>query len=153
MITSLLISSQASAWKLYDTEHDDLYLSGGAYTHYSDSENYRGAPVLVSLEVYKPNDHFYGLALFNNSYSQFSQYVYYGKMFRFDNVYPGLHAKVSAGFIHGYKDEYEDNLFLNKQLGVAPAIVPGIGYHQNRWTFDLFALANKGVLLGIGYKL
>lgn len=152
LLTNLLIPSQAAAWKLYDTDKDGLYLFGGSYTHYKNKDAYTGAAYLVSLEVIKPNDHLYGLALFNNSYDQFSQYLYYGKIFRFDNTLPGLRAKLTAGLIHGYKGEYKDNLLLNEELGVAPVIVPGIGYHKNQWGVDLVLLGNRGVLLGLGYE-
>lgn len=152
IIIGLLISSHAAAWQLYDADQDGLYLWGATYTHFSDSDDYKGANILVGLEVEKPNHHLYGLALFNNSYSQFSQYLFYGKVFEFDDTYPGLHAKITAGIIHGYRGKFEDNLILNKELGVAPVIVPGVGYQRERWGADLFLLANQGVLLALGYK-
>jgi len=151
MVLILLVSSHLMAWKLYD-DNDTLYLWGGSYTHFKDDADYEGSPILASLEIKKPNNQLYGLALFNNSYGQFSQYLYLGKEYKFDDIYNGLRAKVSAGLIHGYKDEAEDNLFLNEELGVAPAIVPGIGYQRKRWGIDLYLLADKAILLGIGYQ-
>ncbi|CAH1208284.1 sn-glycerol-3-phosphate transporter [Candidatus Nitrotoga sp. BS] len=152
LMALLLISDKAAAWKLYDVDKDSLYLWGGTYTHFHNKDSYKGANILVSLEVIKPNDHLYGLALFNNSFDQFSQYLFYGKIFRLDETYPGLHAQLTGGLIHGYRGEYKDNLFLNKELGVAPVIVPGIGYQKNQWGFDLFLLGKQGVLMGVGYQ-
>src|SRR5690606_37430414 len=130
IISSLLIMNKASAWKFYDTDRDSLYLWAGTYTHYNNKDTYSGGAWLVSLEVIKPNNHLYGLALFNNSFDQFSQYLFYGKMFNLNNIYPGLRAQLTAGLIHGYKGEYKDNLMFNEELGVAPVIVPGIGYQN-----------------------
>lgn len=150
LLISFFMSGKATAWEFYDSVDDDIYLWGGTYTHFSNSESYQGASLLVGIEVVKPNDHVYGLALFNNSFDQFSQYIFYGKIFRYKDT--NIHGKITAGLIHGYKGEHRDNLYFNKQLGVAPVIVPGIGYQKNRWGIDVYLLATQGLLLGIGYQ-
>ena len=151
MVLALLVSSQIMAWKIYD-DNDTFYVMAGAYAHFEDDDDYEDAPILASIEIIKPNNHLYGLALFNNSYGQFSQYLYFGKIYKFDDVFNGLRAKVSAGLIHGYRGEFEDNLLLNEELGVAPAIVPGIGYQRKRWGIDLYLLGDQAIFLGIGYQ-
>ena len=152
LLVCLASPGQVSAWEFYIPKNDDLYLWAGTYTHFNNKDTYSGGAWLVSLEVIKPNNHLYGLALFNNSFDQFSQYLFYGKMFNLDSTYPGLRAQLTAGLIHGYKGEYKDNLLFNEQLGVAPVIVPGIGYQKNQWGVDLFLLGKQGVLLGVGYQ-
>ena len=142
--------NQAKAWKFYKTGQDHLYLWGGVYSHFDDSESYQGSPLLVGFNIVKPNDHIYGMALFNNSFDQFSQYFFYGKVFRYKDTY--FHGKITAGLIHGYKGEHKDNLYFNEQLGVAPVIVPSIGYQKNCWGIDLYLLATQGLLLGVGYQ-
>jgi len=151
MVLSLLVSSHVMAWELYD-DNDSLYVWVAGYTHWSDDDDYEPPPILASIEIIKPNNHLYGFALFNNSYGQFSQYLYFGKIFKFDNVFNGLHAKVTAGLIHGYKDEWEDKLPLNEELGVAPVIIPGFGYQRNGWGIDLFFGGDSAVILGVGYQ-
>lgn len=150
LLTSLIMPGKAAAWTFYDADKDDIYLWGGTYTHFSNSDNYRGASWLLGVEVVKPNDHVYGMALFNNSFGQFSQYFFYGKVFRYKDT--NFHGKITAGLIHGYKGEHRDNLYFNEQLGVAPVLVPGIGYQKNRWGIDLYLLATQGLLLGMGYQ-
>jgi hypothetical protein len=46
-----------------------------------------------------------------------------------------------GGLLHGYKEPYEDKIPLN-QLGVAPAIVPALGFRY-KW---FIAEANLGGL-------
>ncbi len=150
LLYGLLMSGQVKAWDFYDDKKDDIYLWGGTYTHFSNSESYRGASWLLGVEVVKPNDHVYGVAVFNNSFGQFSQYFFYGKVFRYKNT--NFHGKITGGLIHGYKGEHRDNLYFNELLGVAPVIVPGIGYQKNRWGIDLYLLATQGLLLGVGYQ-
>ena len=152
LLVTLLISGQITAWELYDSEKDDLYIMAGTYTHFNDSDDHEGPAVLTSFEIVKPNQHFYGIALFNNSFGQFSQYIFYGKEYRFDKTFQGLRAKVSGGVIFGYRDEHDDELIFNKELGFAPVILPGIGFQRNRFGVDLYLLADAGLLLGIGYK-
>lgn len=149
-LLSLSVTNQAPAWEFYEAETDGIYLWGGTYTHFSHNDNYQGSSLLIGIEVVKPNDHVYGLALFDNSFDQFSQYIFYGKVFRFKDTH--FHGKLTAGLVHGYKGEHRDNLYFNEQLGVAPVIVPGIGYQKNHWSIDLYLLATEGLLLGIGYQ-
>lgn len=152
LVITLLLSCQLKAWELYDEEKDDFYIMAATYTHFNDSDDHEGPAVLGSIEIVKPNRHFYGIALFNNSFGQFSQYIFYGKEYRFDDTFQGLRAKVSGGAIFGYRDEHEDDLFLNEDLGFAPVILPSIGFQRKRLGIDLYLLADAGILLGIGYQ-
>lgn len=53
---------------------DTVYLQGGIAGHWSDSEDYDGTPLLGGIEISRQDRHRFGIALFNNSYNQFSQY-------------------------------------------------------------------------------
>jgi len=132
--------------------YDHLVLNAGAYTHFGDDPEYDGKPILVSLEAHKSNDWLYGLALFDNSFGQFSQYAYVAKLWRFSDTKDGFYGKLSGGFIHGYKDEYEDKIPLNS-LGVAPAIIPGVGYKKGRYGTELVLFGTAGVLWTFGLDL
>lgn len=127
-----------------------LYVQLGAYTHYEDSEDHQGPPLFSSLELVQPSGWLYGLSLFNNSFGQFSQYLYLGKTFSLSKLYEPLHFKLSAGVIHGYKGEFEDKIPLNG-LGIAPAIIPAIGVKRGRFGADLVLLASEALLITVGY--
>lgn len=129
-----------------------LYAQLGAYTHYGDSEDHEGPPLFGSLELVQPSGWFYGSALFNNSFGQFSQYLYVGKTFSLSKLYEPLHFKLSAGVIHGYKGEFEDKIPLNG-LGIAPAIIPAIGVKHGRIGVDLVLLASEALLITVGYDI
>jgi hypothetical protein len=127
----------------------DFYLQAGTYTHYSSSDEHKGPNVLVSLEAKKTNDWLYGLALFDNSFGQFSQYLYAGKQWQLHGAFEHFHTKLTAGLIHGYRGEYKDKIPLNN-LGTAPAIIPSIGYDYGEYGADIIMLGNSGLLFTVG---
>jgi hypothetical protein len=98
---------------------------------------------LLSLEFETTTKWIYGLAWFDNSFGQPSQYLYAGyswRLFRKDWAY----FKLTGGLLHGYKEPYEDKIPLN-QLGVAPAIIPTIGFRYKR-VFTEFQIAGTAAL-------
>lgn len=151
LLSLCLLNMSANAWQFYNKYRDAIYLNGATYTHFSHSEDHQGPPILLSAEIIKPNRLFYGLSLFNNSFGQFSQYVYVGKEFRLDKYVDGMRSKISAGIIHGYKDEFQDKIPFN-DYGIAPAIIPGIGYQKKKWGFDIYLMGAAGLLFDVGYE-
>jgi hypothetical protein len=131
---------------------DHYYLQAGTYTHYGDSEDYAGNNILASAEAVNPDDELVGLALFDNSFGQFSQYLYTGKSWNFSGNWQGFHTKLTAGLIHGYKGEFRNKIPLNSH-GVAPAIVPSLGYSNDRYGADVIILGISGILFTVGTKL
>ena len=123
----------------------NYYFKVGAYTHYNSSPNYQGTPNLIAIERHRANEQFMGLALFPNSFGQFSQVVYYGWSFPLPRVHEGVHFEFSVGFIHGYKGEHRDAIPFNHS-GIAPALLPGLGYQQAHWGVDMVLLGSAGVL-------
>jgi len=138
-------ASEAAAWP------DAMYLQGGIGMHWSDSEEYEGTPWLAGIEVARENRHLFGIALFNNSFDQFSQYYYYGYKWRLPFV-EGAHFKLTGGMIYGYVDEFEDKLSPNWG-GWAPVLVPSLGWKQDRFGFDVALLGDAGLMLLIGYDV
>ncbi len=123
-----------------------------AYTqHYSHNPLHNNHQRLINLEAYNAHDWLAGIAVFDNSFNQPSQYVYIGRSFHPINSLPDLHVKVTGGLIHGYKDSYKDKIPLNA-LGVAPAILPSIGYSYKQATSEIIFLGTAGVMLTVGYK-
>jgi len=148
MLCYPLSSQSEEHWYSYD----HLYFQGGTYIHFDPDEDHSGTRLFFSLEAIKSNDWFYGLALFNNSFNQFSQYLYAGKSWNFPGRAENFHAKVSAGLIHGYTGEFKDKI-PNNDSGIAPAIIPGIGYKKGRFGGDMYLLGISGLLFTVGVDL
>ncbi|MCB1859845.1 MAG: hypothetical protein KDI63_16340 [Gammaproteobacteria bacterium] len=147
----LFIGSPAHAWKLWD-EGDKLHGQLGSYIHYSPSDDHEGPPIVGNLEVNKANDWLYGLSLFNNSFGQFSQYLYFGKKWRLPKIHQYFHVKLTGGVVHGYKGEFEDKVEFNHN-GFAPAIIPSIGFKKDRFALDMIFLGDAALMLAVGYDL
>ena len=146
LLLTLSFDTQAED-RWYD--FDRLYFQAGTYVHFDPDEEHDGNRLFASLEAIRSDDWLFGLALFNNSFDQFSQYLYGGKIWRFHEKWEGFHAKITAGLIHGYKDEFEDKVPFN-DLGVAPAIIPGVGYSKGRFGADVYLLGVAGLLFTAG---
>lgn len=126
-----------------------LYAQIGAYEHYSDDEDFRGTPVMLSFEVHNTSNRFYGLSLFDNSFGQFSQFVYYGWEFPLPRLHQYARAKLALGIVHGYRDEFEDELALSFGR-FAPGLVPAIGFKKNGLGVDLLVLSNAALMISVG---
>ncbi|SFJ90349.1 hypothetical protein [Methylophaga sulfidovorans] len=146
------IAGFADETKHEDSYFDHYYLQGGTYMHYTDSDDYTGTKIFTSLEGVKSNDWLYGLALFDNSFGQFSQYIYTGKSWNYHGKFEGFHTKLTAGFIHGYRGDYKDKIPLN-HFGIGPAIIPGIGYDNGKFGADVIMLGGAGLLFTVGTHL
>lgn len=128
----------------------DLTLSPYTY-HWHYSAEHKNV-FLGAMDRYVGGNRFCGLALFSNSFGQPSAYAYVGQ--RWDNLggNPKLFAKVSAGLIWGYRGEYKDKIPFNN-LGIAPAIIPSLGYAFNRQdSAQVVVLGNAGLLFAYGHS-
>lgn len=129
---------------------DFWYLQGSVYTrHFSNNQNYNNHQDLLGLERNLASGVIAGAATFRNSFSQRSWYAYAGK--RFDQPDSPIYYKLSAGLIHGYKGKYRDKLPLN-QLGVAPAIIPGIGAHWGPIAGEVVLLGLAATMVNVGVR-
>ena len=120
------------------------------YTHHwNDNPEHR--PVFLgALDRTVAGNRFCGLALFRNSFGQPAAYAYVGQ--RWDGIggQTKLFAKVSAGFIYGYRGKYQDKIPLN-DYGVAPSIIPSIGYDfEKNQSVQAMLLGRAGVLFAYG---
>jgi len=126
------------------TSRWDLTLS--PYTHHWTPSNEHKNVVLVALDSRTPGNGFCGLAAFSNSFGQPSLYAYAGQ--RWDGLLgmPKLFTKVSFGFIYGYKGPYKNEIGFN-QLGIAPVIIPSLGYDITpKHSAQVFLLGTAGLL-------
>ena len=166
VVGSLSFASQAADTELYDAQpcpsslaaQDgqatpnkwDLTLSPYTY-HWHYSAEHKNV-FLGAMDRYVAGNRFCGMAVFTNSFGQPSTYVYVGQ--RWDNLggNPKLFAKVSAGLIWGYRGEYKDKIPFNN-LGIAPAIIPSLGYaFTPKDSAQVVVLGNAGLLFAYGHS-
>lgn len=118
---------------------DEWSIAFSFYTkHFDPDPDHVNDQNLVAVEAGFHNNWLAGVAVFDNSFGQDSQFLYVGyswPIMRSDYWY----VKLMGGLLHGYEEPYEDKIPLNG-LGVAPAIVPALGFKYRR----VFAEANLG---------
>jgi len=106
---------------------DQWYVFTSVYTkHFNPDPDHVNNQKLLGLEVQMQNHWLFGVAAFDNSFGQNSQYLYAGykwSLLRSDYWY----FKLTGGLLHGYKEPYEDKIPING-LGVAPAVLPTLGF-------------------------
>jgi len=153
-------SAQAADNNLYDWQPcpDSLAVEGGAqptkkwdltlspYTHHWSYSPEHKQVMLGALDSHVSGGRFCGMALFTNSFGQGSTYVYVGQ--QWDGIWgnPQLFTKVSAGLLYGYRGAYKDKIPFN-QAGIAPAIIPSLGYAITpKDSAQVFLLGNAGLL-------
>lgn len=121
--------------------------------HYSSSPDHKGNPWLVGAEYLWPKRWLVGLSYFNNSFDQKCQYVYGGYSWVLHgNASRYWYLKLTGGVVIGYRDPYEDKIPLNNN-GVAPGIIPGLGYQYDRFNVQLNALGASGLMITFGYDV
>jgi hypothetical protein len=126
----------ASPWRIAAwTVQTSLYTR-----HFDPDPDHNNDQNLIGVEAVFENDWLAGAAVFDNSFGQPSQLVFVGK------TWPVLRSehwyfKLIGGLLHGYKEPYENKIPFNG-LGVAPAIVPALGFRYRK----VFMEANLGGL-------
>jgi len=115
-------------WALRDwSVHFSIYTK-----HFDPEPDHNNDQNLIAVEAQFQNDWIAGAAVFDNSFGQDSQFLFVGKTWPIARS-PHWYFKLRAGLLHGYKEPYEDKIPMNG-LGIAPAIVPAIGFRY-RWAF------------------
>jgi hypothetical protein len=119
----------------YDPDHQQSYLFDAEY-HFK--ETWLGGQWIT------------GLALFQNSFGQFSQYIFGGLVWRPIESEQPFYVKLTAGPLHGYTGEYKDKVPFNHD-GWAPAIIPGVGYCvMKRYCGEFVLLGTNAALFTVG---
>ena len=143
--------SASSGWSAPEPWRTDrFYLATSLYTHHFHySADHNDHQHLIQGEWNVTTQWLAGLSLFDNSFGQPSEYLYGGYRFRpFDGVQP-LYFKLTAGLVHGYKDPYQDKIPFNK-YGVAPVIIPSVGYCVNRFCSEAVVFGAAGAMITFG---
>ena len=143
-----------SAWDAPEPWRTDrFYLETSVHTwHFNEDPDHVNRQKLVLGEWNVTEQWLIGASFFDNSFGQPSQYVYGGYRFRpFKDLQP-LYFKLTAGLVHGYKGEYQDKIPYNSS-GVAPVIIPSIGYCINRYCSELVIFGTAGMLVTFGVTI
>lgn len=131
-----------------------------AYTprvwHFTSDDDYVDWNHIVALEYITPRHVFwgadrshFGVSVFDNSYGQFSQSIYFGLEWDWKPALGGrLFFSVSPGLVHGYKEPYENRVPLNRALGVGVTIVPALGWEREQLGFALSLVGSAVGLRG-----
>ncbi len=133
-------------------EYDHLFLQGGTYTHTRPNPDYDGPNLMLGLEAIKSNDKVFGIFIFDNSFGQFSQYLYAGKKWNFSGKLENFHTRLTAGVIHGYKKPWNDKLPFTTKNGWSPSVVPSFGYQKGQFGIDVMLLGYQGIMFSGGMK-
>lgn len=132
-------------------EHYPWYFQTSLVTHHwSDNPKHVKHNVVLNLEYERIDGWIIGGAQFRNSFGQPSQYVYVGRRFRPLSIAPNLYLKITGGAVHGYKDEFRNKIPFNGS-GVAPVILPSIGYDfGRRFSSEVVIFGTSGVMWTVG---
>jgi len=128
------------------------YVQVGGYTHYSDDEEYEGTPWFAGIEFQKPTNWVVGLSVFDNSFGDFTQYVYLGKSFHPSDKYPGFRIKLTAGLAHGYRGDHHKIMPIRWGDSWGLGVVPTVGYQARAVGVDVALLSASGLLFLVGYE-
>jgi hypothetical protein len=150
---SLPLASRAQSTALGSAtgpSDDRWYFQTSLYTkHFSVNPLHDNSQRLLNLEYWRSDNYLAGLALFDNSFGQRSQYAYVGKVWRPFDLSPKIYLKLTGGLLHGYKDEFKDKIPFNRG-GIAPALVPSIGYTWGRLNSELVLFGTAGLMINLG---
>ncbi len=125
--------------------------------HFNSSPEHADFSWLVGLELQFPSRWLVGASYFNNSFDQKCQYFYIGKSWSLDFIndneyFKNSYFKLTGGILLGYKEPYEDKIPFNNN-GVAPGIVPGLGYKFGDFNVQMNLLGGAGIMFTFGYDL
>ena len=143
-----------SAWSAPEPWRTDrFFLETSVYTvHFNSDPAHDNSQRLILGEWNITEQWLVGASFFDNSFGQRSEYVYGGFRFRpFDSLQQ-LYFKITAGLVHGYDGQYQDKIPFNN-YGIAPAIVPSVGYCINRFCSELVIFGTAGALLTFGVTI
>ena len=122
-----------------------------ATRHFSPSPEHNNHQGLINLEWNYDKNYIVGGATFKNSFRQDTQLVYWGAKFRPLDSTPDLYVKVVGGLLHGYKDQYQDKIPLNK-YGTAPVILPAVGYCYQHLCTEVIVFGTAGAMWTAGVR-
>ena len=143
-------NADTSAGKL---SGDIFMVQFSPYTiHFDKGPEHTGHPWLVGVEWQDKSRWLAGYSYFNNSFDQKCHYLYGGYTFSLGETFKNWYIKVTGGLLYGYKEPFEDKLPVNYN-GLAPVIIPGVGYKYHRFNAQINLLGANGFMFTFGYDL
>jgi hypothetical protein len=137
----------AGSW--FGSEWTEVRLHTSVLTHHFDPDpNHVDDQHLIGIEAHRDNDWLVGFAWFRNSFGQPSQYAFIGRQGDILGS-PHWYWKLSGGLLHGYDGAYQDKIPLN-DLGIAPAILPAVGFRYGPLVLEASLGGAAVVLLTAG---
>jgi hypothetical protein len=109
-------------------------------------------PKLIYGEYHLSDQWLVGAAAFDNSFGQASEAIFGGWRYRpFPELQP-LYLKIVGGVVHGYHGQYRDKIPFNHS-GVAPVVLPSVGYCISRVCSEIVIVGGAGLLLTLGVTI
>lgn len=118
--------------------------------HFNPKSYHNNHQELIALDYTNKYHWFFGGTTFRNSFYQRSVYLYTGKRFELPDT--PFYARVSGGFIWGYRGKYKHKIPLN-DLGVAPAIIPSLGGQWRYFNAEILMLGFNATMINVGIKI
>jgi len=135
------------------TPGDVLMVQFSPYSvHFEKGPEHTGHPWLIGVEWQDKSRWLAGYSYFNNSFDQKCHYLYGGYTFSLGETFKNWYIKVTGGLLYGYKEPFEDKLPVNYN-GLAPVIIPGVGYKYHRFNAQINLLGANGFMFTFGYDL
>ncbi len=125
--------------------HNVYFSTSIATRHFRPDPAHNNTQHLLNLEWNYRDNTVVGGAHFKNSYRQPTTLLYWGKKYHPFDASPNTYVKVVGGVIHGYKDEYQDKIPLNK-YGTAPVILPAVGYCYKQLCTEVIVFGTAGAM-------
>ena len=146
--------AEATAWDAPEPWRTDrFYLGTSVYTrHFHYDAAHDNHQDLIQGEWNVTTQWLAGISLFDNSFGQDTQYAYGGYRFRPLEILQPLYIKVTAGFVHGYRGQYEDKIPFNKS-GYAPVVIPSVGYCLIRFCSEVVFFGAAGAMVTFGVTI
>jgi hypothetical protein len=160
LLAAAVLAATAPARADWLVDGDQFRVSYGpsAY-HFSGSDGHVRFNHLLSGEllsrrwtVWGADRSIVGFAAFDNSFGQFSQYAYVGQEWDLGRWAGGTwYVNATLGLLHGYKEPYEDKIPFN-QYGIAPVIIPNLGWRYGRFAIVASVLGANGFLFAASWN-
>ena len=148
----LLCASASASTAAADSGTLTLKFGPGVH-HWRNDPDHNNRSLLVGASWEFPSRWSVGGAFFRNSFHQPSQYLYMGKRWFPDSLPDAVYVKVTAGVLLGYKEPYNRKVPLNHARGIAPAVLPALGYQYKRTNVQLIPLGTAGLMMTFGVDL
>ena len=145
-------------WAGVFEEGDTLMLQAApGVIHFNPSDEHTDYSWLVGLEWQSSSRWVVGGSYLNNSFNQKCEYLYFGKSWPLDfisdsTLFQNMYFKLTGGLLLGYKEPYEDKIPFNDN-GVAPGLVPSLGYQYGDFNVQLNLLGGAGIMFTFGYNI